>query len=291
MPDIPSTAVRRALAGELRRLREDAGLSGDEVAAKLNWSGSKVSRIETCRTGVKAADLERLLSIYEVAGLRRDQLKALAEEQDSRSWWVPYAGSLPAAYLSYISLEDSAIGFQAWSPELINGLLQTEDYAMATMGLVSGAEPWTSRNVLQRRVDARLRRQELLRRSDGKRRYTFVLDEATLHHGLGSAATMRAQLDKLVEISKRPGVSVRILAFKSIYPIGPGGFAILHFRPVHNTELDDVVYTEHLTHSSFVETGREVHQYQEAFKRLLGEALDTDESRQLIARVARDTWQ
>ncbi len=82
MPDLPSSAVRRALAAELRRLREHAGLSGDEVAARLGWSGSKVSRIETHRTGIKTHDLELLLSLYNVDEDQRSQLRALAAEQD-----------------------------------------------------------------------------------------------------------------------------------------------------------------------------------------------------------------
>ena len=93
MPDLPSSAVRRALAAELRRLREHAGLSGDEVAARLGWSGSKVSRIETHRTGIKDADLELLLGLYNVDEDQRSQLRALAAEQDGRGWWTAYAST------------------------------------------------------------------------------------------------------------------------------------------------------------------------------------------------------
>ena len=134
-------AVRRALATELRRLREHASLSGDVVAERLGWSASKVSRIETHRTGIKRRDLDRLLDLYGADEATRHQLEALADEQDARGWWTPLATTFPAAYVTYIGLEDSAATLQSWSPELIHGLLQTEDYARATMQSAFGSPP------------------------------------------------------------------------------------------------------------------------------------------------------
>jgi len=126
LPDFTSSAIRRQLATELRRLREQTGMSGDEVAADLGWSGSKVSRIETHRTGVKRDDLDQLLDLYRVIEPQRGQLIALAGEREgSRGWWAAYADALPEEYTSYISLEADATSVSCWSPELIHGLLQT----------------------------------------------------------------------------------------------------------------------------------------------------------------------
>jgi transcriptional regulator with XRE-family HTH domain len=291
MPELPSSAVRRALASALRRLREHAGMSGDDVADRLGWSASKVSRIETHRTGIKPRDLESLLSLYGVDDAQRSQLRALADEQTARGWWAAYSNTFDGDYISYISLEDSATSFRAWSPELIHGLLQTEDYARATMRSVFGWPPRLPPGEIQRRIDARMRRQALLTRPELKpKEFTFIQDEAALRHRFGTAEVMRAQLALLEQVSQLPNVTIRVLAFAGQHPIGPGGFAILHFAPVHGTTLDDIVYMEQLTRNIFVEEEAETYEYRLAFQQLTDEALDEDSSRALIASVAAEMW-
>lgn len=289
MPEPPGSAVRRALAAELRRLREETGLSGDEVAERLGWSGSKISRIETNRTGVKAADLRRLLGLYEVDDARRRQLMSLATQPESRGWWSVYASSFPAEYLAYIALEDSAATLRAWSPELIHGLLQTEDYATAALAAVFGTPPRIPPGEIQRRIEARLRRQALLSRPEAAD-FMFILDEAALRHRFGTAATMRAQLSQLERLSRQPGITIRVLPFAGPHPIGPGGFAILSFEPVYGMRLNDVVYVEQLTGQSLLEDEQDTYEYQLAFGELTQAALDADSSRALIVSVARQHW-
>jgi transcriptional regulator with XRE-family HTH domain len=289
VPDLPSSAVRRALAAELRRLREHADMSGDDVAARLGWSGSKVSRIETHRTGIKASDLELLLDLYGVDDEQRGQLLALADEQNDRGWWTAYASTFPATYVAYVGLEAAATEVRCWSPELIHGLLQTEEYAAQATETVFGDPPPVPPAEIQRRVEVRLRRQEMLARRDSKA-FSFVLDEAALWHRFGTASTMRAQLLDLERRSRLPNVSIRVLQFGGLYPIGPGGFVLLKFAPVHGVQLTDVVYMEHLTVNSFVEEEQEAYEYELAFQRLTAAALDEDASRKLIRRVARDVW-
>jgi len=264
-------------------------MSGDEIAERLGWSGSKISRIETYRTGVKTADLRRLLGLYEVDDARSRQLLALATRPETRGWWSGYASTFPAEYLAYIALEDSAASLRTWSPELIHGLLQTEDYAAAALAAVFGTPPRIPPGEIQRRIEARLRRQALLTRSPpGDLR--FILDEATLRHGFGTAATMRAQLAQLDQLSQRPGISIRVLPFAGPHPIGPGGFAILSFEPVYGMRLNDVVYVEHLTGQSLLEDEQDTYEYRQAFRKLTEAALDPGESKALIAGVARSHW-
>jgi len=264
-------------------------MSGDEIAERLGWSASKISRIETYRTGVKTADLRRLLRLYEVDHARSAQLMALATQPETRGWWSGYASAFPAEYLSYIALEDSATTLRAWSPELIHGLLQTEDYAVAALAAVFGTPPRIPPGEIQRRVEARLRRQTLLTRSpDGD--FRFVLDEAALRHGFGTTATMRAQLAQLEELSRRPGITIRVLPFAGPHPIGPGGFGILSFGPVYGMRLNDVVYVEHLTGQSLLADEQETYEYRQAFRKLTDAALDAEESRALIVSVAGQHW-
>ena len=291
MPDPRSSVANRALAAELRRLRELSGMSGDEVALRLRWSASKVSRVETNRSGVKRPDLDRLLDLYDVDEVRRDQLIALASEPEPRGWWSAYpTASVDAEYAAYISLEASATHIRWWSPELINGLLQTEEYAGEIMSLAFGSPPEVPPRVIQDRIDVRIRRQELLTKP-GDRHFIFILDEATLLRKHGSPSVMRHQLERLVELSALPTVTLRVLAFAGKHPVvNPGGFAILEFAPLHETTISDVVYVERMQASELVEDEAEAHGYRLAFERLFAEALTPDESRELIIRTAAERW-
>ena len=289
LPDFSSSAIRRRLATELRRLREQTGLSGDEVADRLGWSGSKISRIETHRTGVKKPDLDVLLDLYEVDEDLRGQLKALAGERESRGWWAAYADALPEEYAAYISLEADAVSASWWSPELINGLLQSEGYATAVIQAHMRTTSTLPPGELRRRIEARMRRQEILTRPDPPE-VSFVLDEAVLLRRFGTNAVMRDQLGRLDQIAEMPKVTLQVLALEGNHPIGTGSFAILRFAPVHGAVLDDVVYVEELSRSNYVEDENETYQYQLAFDRLAAEALSPDASRELIARTARERW-
>jgi transcriptional regulator with XRE-family HTH domain len=291
MPDLRSSSpAKRALAAELRRVREISGMSADEVAGRLRWSPSKISRIETNRTGVKTPDLNRLLDLYGVDEGQRTQLTALSREPEPRGWWNAYAESIPPEYAAYISLEEHAARVLCWSPELIHGLLQTEDYANAIMEIAFGSPPSISPRVIQDRIQVRLRRQGLLTSTES-RHLTFILDEGTLLRRHGSAQVMRAQLARLVEVSRLPNVTVRVLAFAGAHPlILQGSFAVLQFEPIRGTAISDVVYVEELTRSDFVDEEAGPHEYRLAFERLADVALDPDESRKLIARTAAERW-
>jgi transcriptional regulator with XRE-family HTH domain len=273
----------------LRRLREQAGLSGDEVAVRLGWSGSKVSRIETHRTSVKPDDLLLLLDLYGVDKLQRGQLRALAEEQEGRGWWAAYSDALSEDYAAYISLESAATSIRTWSLQLIHGLLQTEDYARAVIEAHKDSTGPIPRGGIRRLVETRLRRQEMLIRQNHTQ-LTFVLDEAVLLRRFGTPAVMKAQLESLTRAAQLPNVTLQILTLAGNHPIGTGSFAILQFAPVHGAALDDVVYVEQLIQSSYVENEAETFRYQQAYAQLIDEALDPSASVDLISRVAAERW-
>jgi transcriptional regulator with XRE-family HTH domain len=290
VPDPRSSVANRALAAELRRLRELSGMSGDEVASRLHWSASKVSRVETNRSGVKRPDLDRLLELYGVDDRRSGQLRSLAAEPEPRGWWNAYTDSIDPEYAAYVSLETSARVVLSWSPELINGLLQTEDYARSIMDIVYGSPPPIPPRVIQDRINVRLRRQQLLPNS-GDRYFIIVLDEATLLRKHGTADVMRRQLQRLLDVSRLPAVTLRVLAFAGKHPVvNPGHFTILEFAPLHETTISDVVYIERMLTSELVEDEQEAHEYRVAFERLLAEALSPQESRDLITRTAAERW-
>ncbi|HUY52630.1 MAG TPA: Scr1 family TA system antitoxin-like transcriptional regulator [Streptosporangiaceae bacterium] len=139
MPDHGSQTIRRRrLAAELRWLRERAGLTGDEAAERLGWSGSKISRIETHRIGVKSADLKRLLDLYEVEVCRREELQALARESSRTGCLASLVAGLPTDHAEYLSAEDEARSIWNWDPQIVPVLLQTEAYARAVHRQCSG---------------------------------------------------------------------------------------------------------------------------------------------------------
>jgi transcriptional regulator with XRE-family HTH domain len=282
---------RRRLAAELRRLRELAGLTGDEAAARLGWSGSKVSRIELNRTEVKSADLIKLLDLYGIAGELRSDLLALAQARRARGWWGSYSDVIQPDYAAYIELESEAETACCWSTQLVHGLLQTGKYARAIFESHDGWRPITAPGTIRRLVEVRLTRQRRVSQ-DGSLALTVVLDESVLLRRMGSAQVMREQLETLLEASRLPNVRVRVLTLAGAHPIGTGSFILLGFPSVPGIDPGaDIVYIEQLTRNEvYVDEETEAFAYRRAFDQLVADSLDEEQSRELIARVADEVW-
>lgn len=293
MPEHGSPTVRRRrLAAELRRLRERAGLTGEEVAEQLGWSGSKVSRIELYRTGVKTADLNRLLQLYRVTPGHQAELLALAREPRRKGWWEAYSDALPEEYAAYIVLEAEAASAECWSPQLVHGLLQTADYASAVIDAHMDSTVSLPPGKIRQRVATRLERQQVIALAERPLELSVVLDQSVLLRQVGEATVMRAQLEHLLEVSELPNVTLSVLPLAGSHPIGTGGFAILHFLPLPGIgQSSDVVYVEQLSRTAlYVEDEDEVHEYRQAFRRLDGRSLNPAHSRDVIATAIRETW-
>jgi transcriptional regulator with XRE-family HTH domain len=276
------TVRRRRLAGELRRLRERSEMTLEEAAEKLGWSAAKLSRIETARYGISSADLAHMLDFYKVDEEKRRPLHSLARTARTRGWWDAYADSLPSDYSAYIELEADAAFIRSYDSLIVNGLLQTDEYAReairaALMGLCAPAE-------IERRVEVRMTRQDLLLRDESPLRFWSVIDEAALARRVGTAATMRKQYAKLLEFADRDNVTIQVLPFaKGAHPATTGTFALLEFREIYDPK---VVYLEGMLSSLYVENDHEIYLYSLAFDHLRAVALDPAESKLLIARLA-----
>ena len=160
MPDKRAPSVRaRQLAAELRRLRDEARLTGEEVGERLGWSPAKVSRIETARTAITAADLTRLLDLYEVTGQRRDRLTELGRSAGERGWWDAYADTLGPEYATLIAMEAQAERVRWYAAQIVPGLLQTEAYARQIIASTLLISP---PGEIERRVQVRMTRQRIL---------------------------------------------------------------------------------------------------------------------------------
>ena len=290
MPEHGNPSVRRRrLAAELRRLRERAGFTGEQVAERLGWSGSKVSRIETSKLGVKEGDLRLLLELYRVDETRRSEVLALAREP-SKPASVDNAGiaAYPGGYAAFAYAEAEAISIWDWEPQVVPGLLQTESYAREVM------RGWfTMFNLpyaeLETRVAARMTRQQLLTR-DRPPSFSAVIDESVIRRRFGDNAVMHEQLERLAGFCDLPNVEVRVLPLRGYHPIGAGTFVYFKFSPRHDVPFHDIVAVEQLDRQTLIEDVADTNKYRVAFERLRAEALEPDESRDLVAQIAEQVW-
>ena len=287
MPEPASPTVRRRrLAAELRRLRERADLTGDQVADRMSWSASKLSRIENAHTVPRTAEVKKLLTLYGVEGRSAERLLALAEDAADKGWWE--TNSLPPEYSALIGMEAEAQSALSWAPLIVPGLLQTGDYAReVTNGFVEGIAA-VSPGETRRRVEARLARQQVLTR-DNPLRLSAVLDQSVLFRRFGNRTVMQSQITQLLKLSECDNISLHILPLDGPHPIGTGAFVLLEFDKVYDVTYPDVVYLEHLTGGRYVEEEDETYRYRRSFDRLSELAVDERKSREILVS-ARDAW-
>ena len=270
----------RQLAAELRRLRDAATLTGEEAAGRLGWSPSKISRIETGQTAPSPADLRRVLDLYEVVGTQRERLELLGLSAGQRGWWDAYADTLGPEYTALIALEAEAESVRWYSPMLVPGLLQTEQYAREVIrsGLLI-APP----GEIERRVQVKMSRQRVLTR-ENPLQLAVVIDEAAILRMVGGPQVMREQLAHLAAMAARPNVSVQVLPLAAgAHPATTGEFTILGFPQLI---APDVVFLENMTSDLYVEHEAEVYRYGMAFDRLRALALPPHESAAFITARA-----
>lgn len=289
MSDLGGPTVRhRRLAFELRRLRGRSDMTGDQVAERLGWSPSKVSRLEHGRTGYKLRDVESLLDLYDVHGTDRDELLALTRGTYRKSWLESESASLPSQFAAYVSMEAEAETIWDWEPLIVPGLLQTEAYARSIF------EAWqsvvtTSPAEIKRRLDIRLARQEVLVR-DPPPELTVVLDESVLSRQIGDADVMRGQLGHLLDCWGRPAIDVRVVPLNAYHPVLTGSFSYMRFPGTEDVTFGDMVAIEELASNHYIEDEDETYLYRLAFERLLAESLDQRHSGELIEKYMHELW-
>jgi transcriptional regulator with XRE-family HTH domain len=278
MPASPSLR-RRRLAAELRRLRDQSGLSVTEAAKRLDWQASRLSRIETRQSGITAPDLRKLLNLYEVEdNTYRTYLAELARRVNERGWWHKYAGLIGAQYADLISLEAEARTIRSYEQELVPGLLQTPEYARA---VIRASRPTDTAQEIDHRVEIRIERQEVLTRSDPPPpRFSVVLSEGALRRPVGGYDVMREQLEYLLRPRDRANVTVQVLPFNAgVHPSMVGPFTAMTFP-----DPDDlgVVNVENATGALFLEEPDELRVYEELWNTLQASALSADDSQAFL---------
>lgn len=288
--DFGSSVLRQQrLAGELRRLRKRARLTGKEVATRLGWSEAKLSRIENGLARVKTADLDEFMDLYEVSAQDRVGLRALAEESRQTDPLEELEGGVPEGYARIIDAEREAEAMQTWEPQVVPGLLQTEGYTRALLQPVAAilAMPTAA---IERRVESRLLRQRVLTRTPPLE-LLFAIDESVLIRGFAPPSVMRDQLTHLVEVSEDPNIELRILPLSTKQVVGTGAFVYFRYPKVHGVSLPDAVALEHLEGTVFIESEQDVNAYRVVYGALRESSLSPEASRDMLGRVARETWQ
>jgi transcriptional regulator with XRE-family HTH domain len=238
--DNPSPAVqRRRLRTELRRARQEAGLTQDQVSMALEMSLSKVIRIEAGTVGVSANDLRALLGLYHVDDPDEvASLLTLARAGRERPWQSAYRDIASPRLLQFIELEAPASVSRNFQPLMIPGLLQTEEYARIMLSQLKADLPGEGVDSL---VEVRMRRQELIDRDDSPLLF-FILDEAATRRLVGGADVMRRQLLRLTELAGRPRITIEVLPFSAGAHEGMQGSFVIQEFPDPND--DDVLYQE-----------------------------------------------
>ncbi|MFD7029338.1 helix-turn-helix domain-containing protein [Streptomyces sp. NPDC059917] len=282
---------RRKLGEELRALRDRSGLTSGEAARIVGWHQSKISRIETGRSGVKPEDVRLLLDAYGGVGAQqRALLEALsasaagpgAETGRGPQWWHDYRGLLPQEYRDFISLEAGARSARTVELSVVPGLLQTPAYARAVTRAALGGLPEPKVDAL---VDVRLARQSVLR-TDPPLELSAVLDEAVLRRQIGGPGVMAEQLRSLVEVARLPQVRLQVLPFSVGGHLGlTGPFVIFSFPNIADL---DVVVLDHLTSSLYLERKEDLEAYSAAFRTIQAHALPPQDSSDLISALADD---
>lgn len=275
-------AVLRILLGaQLRRLREAKGITLEDAGNVIRASHSKVSRLEGGRVGFKDRDIADLFSYYGVTDQAQLQaLRGIAARANSRGWWLDYSDVLPTWFEEYISLEEAATQISGYEVQFVPGLLQTEDYARAVTLLA-----YSNPREIARRVSLRMARQARL---SGAEQFSLrvVLDEAALCRPVGGRSVMRNQLAHLIEMSRRPNVTIQVLPFKVGGHAAAGGpFSVLHFA---ESDLSDIVYLEQLSTAQYLDKPDMVGKYQAVMERLGLEATTPEDSRTRLQAILSD---
>ncbi|MGI5152801.1 helix-turn-helix domain-containing protein [Plantactinospora sp. CA-294935] len=277
-------AVRILVGAQLRRLREERGLTRAEAGEPIRASESKISRMELGRVGFKERDVLDLLSLYGVHDEQeRATLLARVREANTSSWWHPYADVTPNWFQRYLGLEATATLIRTYEVQFVPGLLQTEQYARAVVRLGHGS---AREEEVARRVRLRMDRQQVLSRPDPPMLWA-VVDEAALRRPVGGRQVMRDQIEALIGIvTKMPNVKLQVIPLAAGGHAAAGGaFTILRFP---QQDLADLVYIEQLTSALYLDKREDVDCYFEAVNRLFVEAAPLKDTFQILDRIIRD---
>ncbi|MEU1019968.1 helix-turn-helix transcriptional regulator [Streptomyces sp. NPDC005900] len=282
-PRSAPTVGQVVLGRRLQDLRESAGLKREEAAKVLRVAPATVRRMETAEVALKIPYLQLLLKAYGVPDDEAESFVALAEEANKPGWWQRFHDILPGWFSMYVSLEGAASLIRSYEPHFVPGLLQTEEYARGVMR--SGAIGQTRPADIERYVALRMERQALLTREDAPRLWV-VMDETALRRPVGGPEVMREQLDRLLEATEMPHVTLQVAPFAAgPHPGTYGPFVLFRFAMA---ELPDMVYSEYLTGAVYLDARKEVATHLEVMDRMAAQAATAQRTKDILRDVRKE---
>ncbi|MFC8987466.1 helix-turn-helix domain-containing protein [Streptomyces sp. NPDC057115] len=278
---VRTTTRRRQLGAMLRKLRTRQGMTLEEAGRLVGVSKATVSRYETQAGPVKWIVVDALCREYGAAEAEREAIVRLAKDAKQQGWWNSFADTIPESMNLLLTLEDDAVREDHFSCVYVPGLLQTRAYSTA---LQKANEVPLEASEIERLVDIRMKRQDILTRPKPPRLWA-ILDESVIRRVVGSPATMKEQLGRLLDANESQHIRLQVLPFsKGAHAAALGSFVI-----IGGTEAAlDVVYVDFHTGSLFLEKEDELERYRLAFEYLRAQALDMEASSELIHRARKE---
>lgn len=273
------TVRQRELGKRLRVLRNEHGLTVEDVAEKLLCSATKISRLETGARRPSLRDVRDLSGLYGVDEVTSAALMDLARGAREQGWWTQY---LDLNLDPYLGLEQDATAITSFTTFYVPALLQAEDY---TRAIITSIAPKMDPDILRQRVEVRMRRQQRLE-EDNPPRYRVLLDEAVLHRIIGSPGIMAAQLAKVLEAVKLGKVTVQVVPFETGAHVAQDSNFIL-FEFEGSSSLSPVIFVEGLTGNQYLEKPAEIVRYREAIDHLRDAALAPRDSVQRVVAMQK----
>ena len=282
-PRSAPTVGQVVLGRRLLDLRERAGLKREEAARVLRVAPATVRRMEMAEVALKIPYLQMLLKSYGVSDEEAETFVHLAEEANKPGWWQRFHDILPGWFSMYVSLEAAAALIRQYEPHFVPGIMQTDDYARGV--LTSGAIGQTRPEDIERHVALRMQRQELLTR-EGAPRLWVVMDETVLRRPVVGPQVMRAQVERLLEVTELPHVTLQVLEFSSgPHPGTYGPFVLFRFAM---PELPDMVYSEYLTGAVYLDARTEVSTHLEVMDRMAAQAATAQRTKEILEDLRKE---
>jgi transcriptional regulator with XRE-family HTH domain len=283
MADSTSPLVlRRRLRTELRTARLEKDLTQEQVARAMEWSLSKMNRIEKAKSGISTNDLKVLLPLYGITDKKRtEELVALARAARRSPWWKRYSDVAPPGLIFLIDYESAASEVSQFETIFVPGILQTEEYASAVLQVFYDEE--SAPDKVAALVNLRTRRRELLT-SENAPKFFFALDESVIHRQVGSPAITSRQLTHLVDLAKLPNVTIQVVPFTAgMHPAMKEPFEVVQFEDAPD---ENIVFLEGPRNDIIIDNPKETQSYLEAFEHITEISLGSSDSVDLLRATA-----
>ena len=279
------TAIKRWIAIEMQRLREEAGHDRAAAAKRVGKANTVIAHVETGRNLPAPADLEVLLNFYGVPERVPFFHELIKSAKRGTDWWIGFTSTVPEWFNLYLGLESAAARISSYDSQWVPGLFQTREYAEA---LYRAGEQRMTDEEVSSAVELRMARQTIIARADDPPQIWCVLDENALRRQVGGHDVMHAQLDRLIKLAERSNVDIQILPHTAGAHAGAEGtFAILDY-PNEFEGDPGTAYVETRQQGIYYERPEQVTDFRRVFERLQVQAEKPAKSPALISK-AKDT--